>query len=104
MMNFEVIGLKFEVSKIRDLKKFLRRCYNKSPSKHTPNTPSPWLLPPTIGTSHHCPPPFCHAEMTIKGTEMGYRSFLLAKLGHRQPPQQANTDTMRQQRVVPLHS
>ena len=41
---------------------------------------------------------------TGKGTVMGYRNFSLAEIGQWQPPQQANTGTMRQQRVVPLHS
>jgi hypothetical protein len=30
--------------------------------------------------------------MTVKGTWMGYGNFLLAKIGHWQPPQQANTE------------
>jgi hypothetical protein len=79
-------------------------CYDKSPSKHTPNTPPPWRLPPTIATSHHCPHLFCHAETMVKGTEMGYCNFVLAKLGHRQPPQQANTGMTHQRRAMPLHS
>jgi hypothetical protein len=29
----------------------------------------------------------------VKGTEMGYRNFLLAEIGHWQPLQQANKDT-----------
>jgi hypothetical protein len=41
---------------------------------------------------------------TVKGTGMGYHNFSLAEIGQWQPPQQANTDTTRQQRVVPLHS
>jgi hypothetical protein len=57
-----------------------------------------------IANSHHCPPRFRHAETTVKGKEMGYRNFLLAKNGHGQPPQQANIDTTRRRRVVPLHS
>jgi hypothetical protein len=40
----------------------------------------------------------------VKGTEMGCRNFLLAKIGHWQLPQQANIDTTRQQRVMPLQS
>jgi hypothetical protein len=40
----------------------------------------------------------------VKGTEIGYRNFLPAEIGHWQPPQQANIDTMRQKRVVPLQS
>ena len=70
--------------------KVLRRAYDKSPSKHPQKTPRTWLPPPTIATSHHCPPRFRHAETTVKGTEMGYRNFLLAKIGHWQPPQQAS--------------
>jgi hypothetical protein len=42
--------------------------------------------------------------MTVKGTEMGYHNFLPAEIGHWQLPQQANINTMRQQRVVPLQS
>jgi hypothetical protein len=57
-----------------------------------------------IATSHHCPPQFRHAETMVKGTEMGYHNFLLAKIGHWQPPQQANIDTMHQQCIVPLQS
>jgi hypothetical protein len=45
-------------------------------------------------TSHHCPLQFRHAETMVKGTEMGNCNFLPAEIGHWQPPQQANTDTM----------
>jgi hypothetical protein len=54
--------------------------------------------------THHYPLRFHHVETTVKGTEMGYRNFLPAKIGHWQLPQQANIDTMRQQCVVPLQS
>jgi hypothetical protein len=57
-----------------------------------------------IANSHHCPPRFRHAETTVKGTGMGYRNFSMAEIGQWQPPQQANTDTTRRRRVVPLHS
>jgi len=42
--------------------------------------------------------------MTAKGTGMGYRNFSLAEIGQWQPLQQANTDTTRRRRVVPLQS
>jgi hypothetical protein len=42
--------------------------------------------------------------MTVKGTVMGYRNFLLAKIGNRQPPQLANTGIARQQCVMPFHN
>ncbi len=51
-----------------------------------------------------CPLRFRHAEMPVKGTEMGYRNFLPAKIGYWKPPQQANIDTTRRQCVVPLQS
>ena len=47
---------------------------------------------------------FRHAETTVKGTEMGYCNFLPAEMGHWQPPQLANIDTTRRQRIVPFHS
>jgi hypothetical protein len=84
--------------------KVLRRGYDKSPSKHPQKTPPTWLLPPTIATSHHCPLRFRHAEMTVTGTVMGIRNFSPGEIGHWQPQQQANIDTTRRQRVVPLHS
>jgi hypothetical protein len=34
-------------------------------------------------------------ETTAKGKEMGYRNFSSAEIGHWQPPQQANINTMR---------
>jgi len=39
---------------------------------------------------------FRHAEMTVKGTEMGYNNFSPVEIGHWQRPQQANLDTTRQ--------
>jgi hypothetical protein len=48
--------------------------------------------------------PVCHAETTVKATEIGYRNFVLAKICHRQPPHQANTDTTCRQCAVPLYS
>ncbi len=43
-------------------------------------------------------------KMTVKGTEMGYRNFSPAEIVHWQLPQQANIDTTRWRRVVPLQS
>jgi hypothetical protein len=45
-----------------------------------------------MATSHHYPPRFRHAETAVKGTELGYGNFSPAKIGHWQPPQQANID------------
>jgi hypothetical protein len=103
-LDFDVLVKKKPLQNSVQRQKVLCRDYNKSLSKHPQKTPPTWLLPPTIATFHHCPPRFRHAETTVKGTEMGYRNFLLAKIGHWQPPQQANIDTTRCQRVMPLRS
>jgi hypothetical protein len=95
-LDFEVL-INIAFSKLCPMPESLHRDYNKSPSKHSKKTSPTWLPLPTIATSYHCPPRFHHAETTVKGTEMGYRNFLLAKIGHWQPPQQANIDTMHQQ-------
>ena len=75
------------------------------PSKHPQKTPPTWHPPPTIATSHHCPPRrFSHAEMTVKGTEVGYRPFSPAEISHWQSTQQANIHKTRWQRVMTFHS
>ncbi len=38
----------------------------------TDKTSQIWLPPTTIVAFHHFPPLFCHAETTVKGSEMGY--------------------------------
>jgi hypothetical protein len=46
------------------------------------NIPPTWLSPQTIATSHHCPLRFRHAETTVKGTVMDFRTFFPAKIGY----------------------
>jgi hypothetical protein len=93
-LDFEVRIKKIASPKIRLTTEIPTYGYNKSPSKHPQKTPPTWLLLPTIATSHHCPLQFCHAETTVN-TEVGYRNFLPAEIGHWQLPQQANIDTTR---------
>ena len=58
------------------------RSYNKSPSKHPQNTPPSWRPPRTIAISHQCPPQFCHAKSTVRGTGMSTTTFFWSKLAN----------------------
>jgi hypothetical protein len=74
-LDFEVLVKNIASLKLCPTSESPRRGYDKSPLKHPQKIPPTWLPPPTIATSHHCPPQFCHAETTVKGTEMGYCNF-----------------------------
>jgi hypothetical protein len=103
-LDFEVRIKKIASPKIRPTTEIPTYGYNKSPSKHPKKTPPTWLPLPRIATTYHCPLWLRHAETTVKGTEMGYRNFSPAEIGHCQPPQKANIDKTQRRRFVPLQS
>jgi hypothetical protein len=81
-LDFEVHIKKIVSPKIRPMTEIPTYGYDKSPLKYPQKTPPTRLLQPTVATSHHCPLRFRHAEMTVKGTEMGYHNFSPAKTSH----------------------